>query len=99
MRKLSSWEVMVVMVLLRFLEDTKPLRSGDAEGRRRRKKKPPGSWGGDKRQQQRIAQRLLYKDNKRRNRQKKDGSKAHGQERQTGEREVVVGEEVGFALF
>lgn len=58
-----------------------------------------GELGRRKRQQRRITQRLLYKDNKRRNRQKKDGSKAHGQERQTGEREVVVGEEVGFALF
>lgn len=46
-----------------------------------------GELGRRKRQQRRIAQRLLYKDNKRRNRQKKDGSKAHGQERQTGERD------------
>jgi hypothetical protein len=45
-----------------------------------------GELGRRKRQNRRIAQRLLYKDNKRRNRQKKDGSKAHGQKRQTGER-------------
>jgi len=45
MRKLSSWEVMVVMVLPGFLEDTKPLRSGDAEGRRRRRKDGGGAGG------------------------------------------------------
>jgi hypothetical protein len=58
---------MVVMVLLGFLEDTKPLRSGDPEGRRRRKDGGGlGELGRRKRQQRRIAQRLLYKDNKRR---------------------------------
>jgi hypothetical protein len=47
MRKLSSWEVMVVMVLLGFLEDTKPLRSRRKKKKKKKRRGAWGSWGGE----------------------------------------------------
>ncbi len=92
MRKLSSCEVMVVMVLLGFLEDTKPLRSGDPEGRRRRKDGGGWvSWGGENASNEESPNACCTKTTSAEIGKRRMAAK-HTDRRDRREREVVVGE-------
>jgi hypothetical protein len=89
MRKLSSWEVMVVMVLLGFLEDTKPLRSGDPEGRRRKDR--GGGWRGENNSNEESPNACCAKTTSAEIGKRRMAAK-HTDRRDRREREVVVGE-------
>ncbi len=94
--------MMVVMVLLGFLEDTKPLRSGDPEGRRRRRRRKDrgawGSWGGENDSNEESPNACCTKTTSAEIGKRRTAAK-HTDRRERRGREVVVGQEVGFALF
>jgi len=88
---------MVVMVLPGFLEDTKPLRSGDAEGRRRRRKDGGGGWGsggGENDSNEESPNACCTKTTSAEIGKRRMAAK-HTDRRDRREREMVVGEDVG----
>jgi len=84
---------MVVMVLLGFLEDTKPLRSGDPAGRRRKDRGGRGwvSWGGENDSNEESPNACCTKTTSAEIGKRRMAAK-HTDRRDRREREVVVGE-------